>query len=74
MNKKGIHHISKITVAPLKDLIWYKFKSDLYKQLQILKPALVKGTIALYNKQSEAENNCASTSEEDINNDNVIPV
>ena len=50
--EKGVAHLRSYTVAHLKDLIWYKFKSDVYKQQGIKKAGLVDAATVLYQQKA----------------------
>ena len=67
--QKGSAHIKTYTVANLKDLLRYEFKSDVYKQQGIKKDGLVDAATQLYQQKTNG-NEEANGNEEVNNNEN----
>ena len=68
--EKGIEHIRTYTVARLKDLICYKFHSDVYKRNGIKKAGLVDEAMKMY-RQSRVNNECDAVQENNENETNA---
>ena len=64
--EKGVAHLRSYTVAHLKDLIRYEFKSDVYKQQGIKKAGLVDAATVLY--QQRANGNEEVNEHGEVNN------
>ena len=64
--EKGVAHLRSYTVAHLKDLIRYEFKSDVYKQQGIKKAGLVDAATVLY--QQKANGNEKVNGHGEVNN------
>ena len=70
--QKGSAHIKTYTVANLKDLLRYKFKSDVYKQQGIKKAVLADEAIELYEQASmNNEGNAIAEMNENENKKNA---
>ena len=74
--QKGSAHIKTYTVANLKDLLHYEFKSDVYKQQGIKKAGLVSAAIKLYEQASmnNEEDVVAEMNENENENENNAEV